>query len=121
MSSSYAVVNPATEQEVGRAPEGALPYSYGARILIGHLYHQAVPGEWQAGTVVAQAIAAIPGIEDRDAADALRGAELYVPRSALPPPKDGEFYWIDLEGMRVANLDLADSALHAPAAGLEPE
>ena len=50
-------------------------------------------------------IGAIPGIEDRDAADALRGAELYVPRSALPPPKDGEFYWIDLEGMRVANLE----------------
>jgi hypothetical protein len=46
--------------KVGRAPEGGLLYSYGARILIGHLYHQVVPGEWQAGTVVAQAIAAVP-------------------------------------------------------------
>ena len=53
-------------------------------------------------------IGTLPGIEDRDAADALRGAELYVPRSALPPPKDGEFYWIDLEGLRVANLDGVD-------------
>jgi 16S rRNA processing protein RimM len=47
----------------------------------------------------------LPGVEDRDAAEALRGAELYVLRSALPPPKDGEFYWVDLDGMRVANLE----------------
>jgi hypothetical protein len=46
--------------KVGRAPEGGLLYSYGARILIGYLYHQVVPGEWQAGTVIAQAIAALP-------------------------------------------------------------
>jgi 16S rRNA processing protein RimM len=50
-------------------------------------------------------IGTLPGVEDRDAAEALRGAELFVPRSALPPPKDGEFYWIDLEGLRVENLD----------------
>lgn len=50
-------------------------------------------------------IGTLPGVEDRDAADALRGAELYVLRSALPAPKDGEFYWIDLEGMRVANVE----------------
>jgi 16S rRNA processing protein RimM len=53
-------------------------------------------------------IATIPGIDDRDAAEALRGAELYMPRSALPPPKGGEFYWIDLEGLRVENLEGAD-------------
>jgi hypothetical protein len=46
--------------KVGRAPEGGLLYSYGARILIGYLYHLVVPGEWQAGTVIAQAIAAVP-------------------------------------------------------------
>jgi 16S rRNA processing protein RimM len=53
-------------------------------------------------------IGMLPGVEDRDAAEALRGAELFVPRSALPPPKDGEFYWIDLEGLRVENLDGVD-------------
>ena len=53
-------------------------------------------------------IGTLPGVEDRDAAEALRGAELYVPRSALPPPRDGEFYWIDLEGLRVENLDGVD-------------
>ena len=50
-------------------------------------------------------IATFPGIEDRDAAEALRGAELFVPRTALPLPKDGEFYWVDLEGMRVVNVE----------------
>lgn len=53
-------------------------------------------------------IGTLPGVEDRDAAEALRGAELFVPRSALPPPKEGEFYWIDVEGLRVENLDGVD-------------
>ena len=59
-------------------------------------------------------VATLPGIEDRDAAEALRGAEVYVPRSALPAPKPGEFYWVDLEGMRVANLEGVDfGTVHA--------
>ncbi len=50
-------------------------------------------------------VATLPGIEDRDAADALRGAEVWVPRAALPPPGEGEYYWVDLEGLRVVNLE----------------
>src|SRR5690606_1751155 len=38
----------------------------------------------------------LPGIEDRDAAEAMRGSEILVPRAALPPPKPGEYYWVDL-------------------------
>jgi 16S rRNA processing protein RimM len=53
-------------------------------------------------------IATMPGIEDKDAADALRGVELLVPRAALPPPAPGEYYWVDLEGLRVVNLEDAD-------------
>ena len=53
-------------------------------------------------------VATIPGIEDRDAADATRGTEVWVPRSTLPPPKPGEYYWVDLEGLRVVNLEGAD-------------
>ena len=37
-------------------------------------------------------VATLPGIEDRDAAEALRGTEIHVPRSALPPPKADEYY-----------------------------
>ena len=50
-------------------------------------------------------IATLAGVEDKDAADALRGTEVLVPRSALPPPAPGEFYWVDLEGLRVVNLE----------------
>ena len=50
-------------------------------------------------------VAVLPEVDDRDAAEALRGTEIWAPRSALPPPKDGEYYWIDLEGLRVANTE----------------
>lgn len=53
-------------------------------------------------------IASLPGVEDRDAADALRGVDVLVPRSALPPPADGEYYWVDLEGLRVVNAEGVD-------------
>ncbi len=53
-------------------------------------------------------VATLPGVDDRDAADALRGVEVWVPRSALPAPPPGEYYWVDLEGLRVVNADGAD-------------
>src|SRR5690606_1406115 len=45
-------------------------------------------------------VATFPGVEDRDAAEALRGTEVWAPRSALPPPGPDEYYWVDLEGLR---------------------
>jgi 16S rRNA processing protein RimM len=42
---------------------------------------------------------------DRDAAEGWVGAEVWVPRSVLPAPAEGEFYWIDLEGLEVLTLD----------------
>lgn len=53
-------------------------------------------------------VATLPGVENRDAAEALRGIELYVPRSVLPPPSAGEYYWVDLEGLRVVNTEGID-------------
>lgn len=50
-------------------------------------------------------VASLPGVDDRDAADAMRGTEILVPRDALPPPSPGEYYWVDLEGMRVVTLE----------------
>ena len=38
----------------------------------------------------------------------MRGTEIYVPRSALPPPSPGEYYWVDLEGMRVVTVEGVD-------------
>lgn len=50
-------------------------------------------------------VASVPGIDDRDRAQELVGSEISVPRSALPPPKAGEYYWVDLEGMSVQTVD----------------
>ena len=50
-------------------------------------------------------VATLPGCEDRDAAEALRGTEIWVPREVLPPPKADEYYWVDLEGLRVVTVD----------------
>ncbi len=50
-------------------------------------------------------IVAFEGIDTRDAAEALRGLALHVPREALPPPDAREFYHADLIGLRAERLD----------------
>jgi 16S rRNA processing protein RimM len=50
-------------------------------------------------------IARLEGIEDRDAAAALMGADIGINRTQLPALKRGEYYWADLEGLRVVCLD----------------
>ena len=45
------------------------------------------------------AVARFAEIADRNAAEALRGTELTVPRSALPPLGEGEYYHADLIGL----------------------
>lgn len=47
------------------------------------------------------AIARFAEVADRSAAEALRGTELTVPRSALPPLEEGEFYFADWAGLPV--------------------
>ena len=53
-------------------------------------------------------VATLPGVEDRDGAEALRGNDIWVSRSVLPPASPGEYYWLDLEGLRVVNMEGAD-------------
>lgn len=50
-------------------------------------------------------IARLPGVEDRDAAFALKGKRIAVPRSAFPKSKteEDEYYWSDLIGLEVKN------------------
>ena len=52
------------------------------------------------GDVVAQLV----GMLGRDAAEALKGAAVSVPRSAFPQLPDNEYYWSDLIGLDVVNL-----------------
>jgi 16S rRNA processing protein RimM len=44
-------------------------------------------------------VARLPGVEDRNRAEALRGIRLYLPRSALPEPEPEEYYHADLIGL----------------------
>jgi 16S rRNA processing protein RimM len=43
----------------------------------------------------------LEGVEDRAGAEALRGSDLYVVRTAAPPLQDGEYWAEDLEGCAV--------------------
>jgi 16S rRNA processing protein RimM len=42
----------------------------------------------------------LEGVDDRNAAEALRGAKLALKRSDFPPAEEGEFYACDVEGAR---------------------
>lgn len=46
-------------------------------------------------------LAILDGVTDRDAAQALSGTDIWVPRSQLPEPGDGQYYWNDLVGATV--------------------
>jgi 16S rRNA processing protein RimM len=50
-------------------------------------------------------IAALDGIGDRSAAEALKGCTLHVARDRLPPPGDGEVYVSDMIGLPVYRKD----------------
>lgn len=50
-------------------------------------------------------VAALPGLEDRDAAARHVGCDICVTRAQLPPSADGEYYWADLEGLDVVSLE----------------
>ena len=52
------------------------------------------------GDVVAQLV----GVVGRDAAEALKGAAVQISRRHFPALSDGEFYWVDLIGLAVGNL-----------------
>lgn len=54
------------------------------------------------------AIARFAEAPDRNAAEALRGTALTVPRDALPPLADGEYYHTDLIGLPVRTPDGAE-------------
>lgn len=51
------------------------------------------------------AVARFAEIGDRSMAEALRGTELTVPRSALPPLEEGEYYHADLIGLPCFSSD----------------
>jgi 16S rRNA processing protein RimM len=50
-------------------------------------------------------VARLPGISDRNAAEALKGVDLYVERDRLPAAAEGEYYHADLIGLAAVDSD----------------
>ena len=50
-------------------------------------------------------VASSAEIPDRNAAESLKGARIFVPRSSFPTPEEGEYYWVDLIGLQVVNRE----------------
>ncbi len=49
-----------------------------------------------------------PSSEDRNTAESMAGAEVWIARSSLPAAAPGEYYWADLEGLAVATVEGVD-------------
>jgi len=50
-------------------------------------------------------VACAQDIDDRNAAEALKGARIFIPRSSFPTAGDDEYYWVDLIGLAVINRE----------------
>lgn len=74
--------------------EGVKPLSSHTSFNDGGLTLKAVRDDGKGG-----AIARFAEVPDRSAAEKLRGTLLSVPRSALPPLEEGEYYHADLIGL----------------------
>jgi 16S rRNA processing protein RimM len=50
-------------------------------------------------------VACSADVPDRDAAEALKGARIFIPRSSFPTAGEDEYYWVDLIGLAVVNRE----------------
>jgi 16S rRNA processing protein RimM len=62
------------------------------KVLSGHLHGSSI-------------IAQLESVDDRDQALKLRSSKIMVPREKFPPAEPDHYYWVDLVGLRVKNLD----------------
>jgi len=77
------------------------PAERGARTFFGTLKLRVKEAKDHSGGVVASAHA----VDDRSAAEALRGARIFVARGSFPSTAVDEFYWVDLIGLEVVNRE----------------
>lgn len=77
------------------------PAQRGAKTFTGTLRLAVKEAKDHSDTVVASA----HGVDDRSAAEALKGARIFIPRSGFPAAATDEFYWVDLLGLDVVNRE----------------
>ena len=91
-------------QPVSQAPEALLDYAtWWMRSPRDSTWREVrkTAGRMHSGVL----LVALAGVVNREDALALRGAEVGVPRAALPRTKKDEIYWVDLEGLAVVNRE----------------
>jgi len=85
-----------------RPREGILNYGTWWLASAGeHVPYTLAEGRRQGEGVVAR----LDGVSDRDEAATLVGRDIAIRMSQMPPAAKGEYYWAQLEGLRVVNLD----------------
>ena len=50
-------------------------------------------------------VATSPDVPDRNTAELLKGARIFVSRASFPTPETDEYYWVDLIGAEVTNRE----------------
>jgi 16S rRNA processing protein RimM len=78
-----------------------LPAEKGAKTFVGAASLSVTEAKLHSDSIVACA----DGVLDRNAAEALRGARIFVSRSSFPAAADDEYYWVDLIGLNVINRE----------------
>ena len=118
---------PADAVEVGRIADAwgikgwfkVIPYSSDAEVLFSAKEWFLLPAEKgakhfsstlllpikQARTHSESIVATSVEVPDRNGAEMLRGARIFVSRAHFPPAADGEYYWVDLIGLSVINRE----------------
>jgi 16S rRNA processing protein RimM len=77
------------------------PSERGAKAFAGTALLRVKEAKEHADTIVAGA----HEVDDRTAAEALKGARIFVPRSSFPTAAEDEYYWVDLIGLDVVNRE----------------
>ena len=78
-----------------------LPTERGVRTFAGVARLSVKEAKEHSDTVVATA----HGVDDRTAAEALRGSRIFISRSSFPKAGQDEYYWVDLIGLDVINRE----------------
>jgi 16S rRNA processing protein RimM len=78
-----------------------LPSEKGAKAFSGTVLLRVREAKEHSNTIVASA----QDVDDRSAAETLKGARIFVSRSSFPTASPDEYYWVDLIGLEVVNRE----------------
>jgi len=77
------------------------PAERGAKTFAGTVLLKIIEAKEHSDSVVASA----QEVPDRNAAELLKGARIFVSRTSFPTPEADEYYWVDLIGLDVVNRE----------------